>query len=181
VGDIWPCHPPWRTTWQDCYNAVFAIYHNDTTARIMAAVAEAEGSFDLAVINDTPSTGDYSVGTWQINYYDGLYSGREAAFGTPCQLIHGGLPAQAHAAAVILNQQGPSAWSTYTSGAYKQYLHGGGTTPGVQPGPGLYSPAPPPPKPGRDDYSPTVHAVAVRLKSAGVHAIHYATDLSRLR
>lgn len=97
---------------------------------IMAAIAQAESALDLSVINDTPGTGDYSVGAWQINYYAGLYASRAAQFGTPCQLVRGGLGPQARAALAI--QGGPGGynnWTTYTSGAYLKYLHGGTPSP----------------------------------------------------
>lgn len=90
---------------------------------IFAAIAEAESSFDLSVVNNTPSTGDLSVGCWQINYYGSLYGPRAAEFGTPAELVAGGLSKQALAANVIgANSFTP--WSTFTSGAYLQYLHG---------------------------------------------------------
>lgn len=99
---------------------------DNTKSAIMAAIAEAESGLDYTVINDTPATGDYSVGLWQINYYDGLYSSRAAQFGTPCQLARSGLGGQARAALAIQAQAGGyTPWTTYTSGAYRRYLHGG--------------------------------------------------------
>jgi hypothetical protein len=52
----------------------------------MAGIAVAESGGNAGVLNDTPSTGDYSVGLWQINYYDGLLSGRTAEYGSPAAL-----------------------------------------------------------------------------------------------
>lgn len=111
-------------------------------AAVYAAIAEAEAGFDLTVLNNTPSTGDYSVGTFQINYFGSLYASRAARFGTPQQLATGGLTKQC-LAAVVIGQGGFTPWSTYTSGAYLQYLHGaappgggggGGAPPTIQQG-----------------------------------------------
>lgn len=110
---------------------IYFFTRDATKSDIMQAIAQAESSLDLSVINDTPSTGDYSVGAWQINYYDGLYPGRTAQFGTPCQLVASGLGGQARAALAIQAAAGGyTPWTTYTSGAYRQFLHGG-----AQPGP----------------------------------------------
>lgn len=141
MGDIWPCGPPAYATWQEAYNMIYFFTKDPTKSQIMAAIAEAESSLDLSVINDTPSTGDYSVGAWQINYYAGLYASRTAAFGTPCQLVAGGLGLQARAALAIQGGGGGyNNWTTYTSGAYKQFLHGAqapGPVPSAGPSPWL--------------------------------------------
>lgn len=126
MGDIWPYGPPNHTTWQACYDEAHNWFTDLSVVATFAAIAGAEtgGSYDLAVINDTPSTGDYSVGCWQINYYASLYAGRAAAYGTPQQLVQGGLTRQFYAAMGIYHGQGFGAWSTYRSGAYLAYLHG---------------------------------------------------------
>jgi len=93
---------------------------------IGAAIATAESGRDLHVLNNTPATGDYSVGAWQINYYGSLRASRTAQFGSPEQLAKGGVGPQAEACVAIHSGSGWSAWSTYNSGAYKQYLRGGG-------------------------------------------------------
>lgn len=89
-------------------------------APLMAAIAFAESGGHPDEITDTPDTGDYSVGLWQINYYDGLLQSRTAAFGPPAQLALNPL-AQAKAAVSILHSQGLSAWTTYTRGNYQQF------------------------------------------------------------
>lgn len=38
---------------------------------------------NAGLVNDTPSTGDYSVGLWQINYLGSLMQTRTAQFGSP--------------------------------------------------------------------------------------------------
>lgn len=137
MGDIWPYGPPAYETWQDCYNEAFLWFNDSSIAATFAAIGTAESSLDWRVINDTPATGDYSVGIWQINYYGSLYSGRAAEYGTPQDLVEGGLTRQFYAAMGIYHGQGFSAWSTYNSGAYLQYLHGytgaGGGNVGGQP------------------------------------------------
>jgi hypothetical protein len=116
----------------------------DDDAKILAAIAGPESGYDYSVINDTPSTGDYSVGLWQINYLGALYAGRSAAYGTPRQLIEGGPARQARAAADVWHSQGYDAWfNTYTSGDWKQYIGSGPIPHGSQP-PGGPGGAPPP-------------------------------------
>lgn len=109
------------------------------TADVAAAIAQAESGGNPSNINNTaypnlpgyhpPAQGnlpEYSVGLWQIN---------ELAHPTyrTGQLLN---PASNAGAAVAISRGGRSfgAWSTYTSGAYKNYLTSGGT-PTPQPGP----------------------------------------------
>lgn len=122
MGDIWPYGAPDYLPWQSVYNQLLASGANATTANILAAIGMAESSEDVTVINDTPATGDYSVGVFQINYYGSLYDSRAAEFGTPQQLIQGGIAAQCRAALAIA-AGGFTPWSTYNSGAYIQYLN----------------------------------------------------------
>ena len=92
----------------------------------MAAIAEAESGGRTDALNNNPSTGDYSVGPWQINYFGALYAPRAARYGTPQQLIAN--PVLDAKAAVDLagnDGSGLSNWTTYTSGAYKNYFPGG--------------------------------------------------------
>lgn len=97
-------------------------------APIAAAIAMAESGGNPQSLNNTPSTGDYSVGLWQINYFGNLDGPRTAAYGNPTSLA-ADPNAQAKAAISISgNGANWSPWSTYTSGAYKQYLSGGGTS-----------------------------------------------------
>ena len=135
MPDIYPYGPPLFLDWNTVFNYLQHSGANTTVAAILTAIGVAESSLDVTVINDTPSTGDYSVGIWQINYYGSDYAPRVAEFGTPEQLILGGLAAQARAALTIANQSGFTPWSTYNNGSYAQYLHGyGGIPPQTQPG-----------------------------------------------
>ena len=38
---------------------------------------------NAGLVNDTPSTGDYSIGLWQVNYLGSLMATRSAQFGPP--------------------------------------------------------------------------------------------------
>ena len=97
---------------------------NAASAPIMAAIAEAESGGNPTSLNNNPSTGDYSVGLWQINYFGSMLGPRSKSYGTP-QALQGNANAQAKAAISISNNgTSLSPWSTYTSGAYKQYLNG---------------------------------------------------------
>jgi len=95
-------------------------------APLMAAIALAESGGRTNALNDAAP--DYSVGLWQINYYGSLLPGRTKAYGSPAALM-ADPNLQAKAAIAIERGQGLSAWSVYTSGAYKKYLAGGSATP----------------------------------------------------
>lgn len=166
MGDIWPYGPPKYVSWDAAYNMIYFFTHDANVGHIMAAIGSAESSLDLSVINDTPATGDYSVGVWQINYYGSLRASRTAEFGTPQQLIAGGLGLQARSALAIADGPGGyTNWSTYNSGAYAKYLHGFAITP-TGGGPGAVNQFAPPPGPGKDDYSSTVRTSATQLHVA---------------
>lgn len=87
------------------------------------AIAGAESGYHPDSLNNNPSTGDYSVGLWQINYYDGLAPGRTRQFGPPSALTGvNGAQANANAAfAISGGGRNFSPWTTYTSGAYQQH------------------------------------------------------------
>lgn len=63
----------------------------------MTSIGISESGGNPNALNNDPATGDYSVGAFQINYYDGLYASRSAEYGPPDQLL-GNLQAQADAA-----------------------------------------------------------------------------------
>jgi|SRR5215469_643244 len=167
MGDIWPYGPPLRVSWAALYNSVIARGWSSTGADILAAIALAESGGDLRVINDTPYTGDYSVGAWQINYYNGLWGERTSAFGTPAQLIAGQLPAQSYAA-VTIARGGFTPWSTYNSGAYRQFLNNPPAAP-PEGGPGASLGRPPDEQIDlvEEDYSPVVLSTAQALTQNG--------------
>lgn len=143
MGDIWPYGAPQYITWNAAYAAMNSLGQTPEDCAVYAAIAQAESGLDVTVINDTPGTGDYSVGLWQINYYGSLYGPRAAAYGTPQQLVQGGVTKQA-LAAISVGAGGFTPWSTYNNGAYLQYLNGnvpptgapagGGTPPTIEEG-----------------------------------------------
>lgn len=91
-------------------------------APVAAAIALAESGGNVAALN--PRAPDYSVGLWQINYFGDLMGPRTRAYGPP-SLLRSDPLANARAAVSISgngNNFGP--WTTYTNGAYRQYLQG---------------------------------------------------------
>ena len=56
-------------------------------APFMAGIAIAESGGNTQALNNTPATGDYSVGLWQINYFQSLAPGRTALYGSPTDLL----------------------------------------------------------------------------------------------
>jgi hypothetical protein len=92
------------------------------SAPTAAAVALAESGGNTAALNNNSSSGDYSVGLWQINYYGSLGPSRAARYGQPDQLRAD--PYANARAAIDLSRNGSnwSPWSTFTSGAYLSHL-----------------------------------------------------------
>lgn len=180
MGDIWPYGPPQYASWQGVYNILFNFTQRDDVSRILTAIGSAESSLDWTVINDTPATGDYSVGIFQINYYGSLYSGRAAEFGTPAQLVAGGPGVQARAAlAIAFGSGGYTNWSTYNSGAYAKYLHGFVVTP-TGGGPGATEQFGAPPTLPARDWSPYVARTAGLYRDATGVTARWASGLSRI-
>jgi lysozyme-like protein len=180
VGDIWlPGLGPKYTTFDECFAELALHMPSRATAVILAAIAGPESGYDYSVINDTPATGDYSVGLWQINYYQSLYDQRVRQFGTPRQLIEGGVKKQAKAAATIYDEQGFQAWATtYNSGDWRKYIGGGGN-------PGPFGPGGreniPSPKPGRrDDWSGHVRRTSAQFGNTSHALDRYARGIHRI-
>ena len=104
----------------------------EAAANTMAAVALAEsggcryalhGPKDLrpfALCTYTYSTGENSVGLWQIN----LMAHRAYSVGAMFDPVQ-----NARAAVTIYRDSGPGAWSTYTSGAYRSFVPAGAGAP----------------------------------------------------
>lgn len=136
-------------------------------APIMAAISLAESGGNTASLNNTASTGDYSVGLWQINYYGNLYGSRSARYGTPAQLAADPLAQAKAAVSLAAGGRGLSNWTTYTSGAYRGYLSG--APPAVYGG-GLQGSRGARPSAGGDAWSGILHAGESGLIS-GVESI----------
>lgn len=179
MGDIWPYGPPRYTNWQQAYDALLALGFSKGDANVLAAIAGAESTYDLAVINDTPSTGDYSVGAWQINYYDGLYAGRVAEDGTPKHLAQSSVSVQAKAARNVWSSQGFGAWSTYKNGAYQAYLHG--NLPSGPPAQHQLQFGAAPTDPGKDSWAVQVRTSADHLHGLGQTAGTWAQAIRLIR
>ncbi len=79
---------------------------------IMTAISGHESNWNPTALNNNPSTGDYSVGLWQINYFGNLLQSRTASYGSP-QVLQSDPQAQANAAYQIAGGNslaGLSAW-----------------------------------------------------------------------
>lgn len=63
--------------------ALRAAGANDQEVAFALPIANRESGCTLTVVADRPSTGDYSWGPWQINYYGSLYDGRVTLLGEP--------------------------------------------------------------------------------------------------
>jgi hypothetical protein len=88
----------------------------------IVAIAGCESNWNPSAVNNNPSTGDYSVGLFQINYFGSLLGPRTAAYGSPSQLQSDPM-AQAKAAySVSGGGANFTPWTTYTSGCYLQNL-----------------------------------------------------------
>jgi len=80
-----------------------------SAAIMLTAIGGVESSWNVNAVNNTPATGDLSIGVWQINYYGDLLGPRTAEFGGPQELL-GNLQKQAHAAFVLWSQDGFGPW-----------------------------------------------------------------------
>ena len=106
---------------------------------VMAAIALAESGgcpyAKAGPVDDRPqkictyryTTGEDSYGLWQIN--------RDAHPQFSRGQLYDPL-GNARAAVAVLGSGPPTPWSTYTNGAYQQYLQGGGSSGPVRPGGG---------------------------------------------
>ena len=98
--------------------------------KLMAAIAMAESEEGNPNAHN-PIPPDDSYGLWQINMYGKLGPARRKQFGLKSNTDLYNPAVNARVAAAILKSQGPSAWSTYTSGAYKKYYGGSDTDTGT--------------------------------------------------
>lgn len=179
MGDIWPYGKPVYTTWLDVRDWLEHYGMSSRNAAIGAAICEAESSFDLSVINDTPATGDYSVGMAQINYLGSLYAERTKLFGTPEQLIKGGVSAQAKALYTLWRDSGFTPWSTFNDGEYKKYLNGNVAIPQA---PGQQTaPIAAPTDPGTDSWAGYVKGSAGHFTGASHMLVNAGKTLDTLR
>lgn len=101
-------------------------------AKIAAAVAMAESGGNPRAHNTKAP--DNSYGLWQINMYGNLGPDRRKRFGLPNNDILFDPRRNAMVAKHIKDGSGWGAWTTYTTGKYKQHMDGGGFVEGVKDG-----------------------------------------------
>lgn len=89
------------------------------TANTMTAIALAESGGNQFAHNTTAP--DDSIGPWQINFY-GPNITRVKQYGLKSKTDAFNPDTNARLAKSIFDSQGLSAWSTFSSGAYKQFL-----------------------------------------------------------
>jgi hypothetical protein len=102
--------------------AMYAQSAGMANPQVMAAIAMAESGGNPRAHNPVPP--DNSYGLWQINMIGSMGPARRQQYGISSNEELYDPAVNARAAAKILKSQGPSAWSTYSSGAYKKYLNG---------------------------------------------------------
>lgn len=95
---------------------------SQSDAVIMAAIAMAESGGNSNVHNNNRATGDNSYGLWQINMIDSLGPARLKEFGISNYEQLKDPVVNAHAAKIIKQGSGFTAWSVYKSGKYKTHL-----------------------------------------------------------
>lgn len=97
-------------------------------AEIATAIALAESGGKVEAHNATPP--DDSYGLWQINMYGSLGPSRRNAYGLKSNSDLLDPTVNARVAYSVYTQSGFAAWTTYTSGKYKQFMssNGGGGT-----------------------------------------------------
>lgn len=106
----------------------------DGEVGLATAIAMAESGGNTRAHNQRPP--DNSYGLWQINMYGTLATGRRLMFGiaTNDQLFDPTV--NARAALMIRRGQGWTAWSVYSSGAYKKHLTAANAAAGAPTAPG---------------------------------------------
>lgn len=93
-------------------------------APFMAAVALAESGGNPQAKNDNASTGDYSIGLWQINYFGNLMASRTAQYGSP-QSLQADPNAQAKAAIDLFGNNGAGIGNWKGDKAYNAWVAAG--------------------------------------------------------
>jgi hypothetical protein len=91
-------------------------------AQTMAAIIKAESSGNPYAHNNNRSTGDNSYGLSQINMIDTLGPARRKQFGLKSNEQLFDPLTNLRAAKQVKDSSGFGAWTTYKSGAYKQFL-----------------------------------------------------------
>jgi hypothetical protein len=69
-----------------CASALYNAGFRGWPLTVMTAIAGRESRWKPTALDNNASTGDYSVGLTQINYYGDLYNSRVASYGSPSSL-----------------------------------------------------------------------------------------------
>ena len=69
-----------------CASALYNAGFRGWALTVMTAIAGRESRWKPTALNNNASTGDYSVGLTQINYYGDLYNSRVTSYGSPSSL-----------------------------------------------------------------------------------------------
>ena len=92
-------------------------------AKIMAAIAGGESTFNNMAHNNNRSTGDNSYGLWQINMIDSLGPERRRMLGISSNDELFDPATNARAAKLIFDRQGFGAWGAYKDGNASKYMN----------------------------------------------------------
>ena len=92
-------------------------------AKIMAAIAGGESTFNNMAHNNNRSTGDNSYGLWQINMIDQLGPERRRMLGISSNDDLFDPATNARAAKMIFDRQGFGAWGAYKDGNAAKYMN----------------------------------------------------------
>ena len=92
-------------------------------AKIMAAIAGGESSFNNRAHNPNRASGDNSYGLWQINMIDSMGPARRKQFGISSNEELFDPKVNARAAKAIYDSQGFGAWGAYKDGNAAKYMN----------------------------------------------------------
>ena len=135
-----PPAPATSTTYAPSFSVKQALVNAGATpqeATTLTAVSGAESGFGKSPVSPQNKDGSRDYGYFQINNHAWPQFGGAAVANKP-------LPDQAADALHIYRTQGPGAWTTYKTGAYKSYLGKDATGPGAAAPPGTTLNTPPP-------------------------------------
>jgi Lysozyme like domain len=135
-----PPAPATSTTYAPSFSVKQALVNAGATpqeATTLTAVSGAESGFGKSPVSPQNKDGSRDYGYFQINNHAWPQFGGAAVASKP-------LSDQAAAALHIYRTQGPGAWTTYKTGAYKSYLGKDATGPGAAAPPGTTLNTPPP-------------------------------------
>jgi hypothetical protein len=92
-------------------------------AKVMAAIAGGESTFNNRALNNNRASGDKSYGLWQINMIDEMGPARRKALGISSNEELYDPATNARAAKYIFDRQGYTAWGAYKDGNAAKYMN----------------------------------------------------------